>query len=374
MIERWAGRFLRAVALLAPFVGSTVACESSSDSADENASSDSAIVIHNPTLTMDLSRGSIEPPKSDAVLVTPHTPLRNGKDIIKKRWLWLPPGTKITVDASGDVHVPTGTSVWKEFYVASRGTEKLIERRQIKKTKDTGSFDDWEFGIARKGIAGEDQAIGAVVTDVSDLGQFALDPNKPAPLNTSKWETTIRVGGQAKFVFPGQRLCVGCHAGISTMYPGSRTVMAFSVQTASLTKESRDALLAKGYVDNDAVAAFAKSAPKFEEMTKTRKLLAELRTNCVTCHSDSPDSFGNLTGFKLDPKKDYQSAELVAALSQESFEGSTLLENIPLHLRGQRSYMPPPAGGVPTLPSGQIDSERAALLEAFTAWKSSAGR
>lgn len=365
-----ARRFGSALLLALGLIGAA-ACAAAP--ASEEESGESAIVIQNPVLTVNQSAGTIDPPKADAVLVSPHVPLRNGEIVSKKRWVWLPPGTKLTKNTSGGLDVPVGTTLWKEFYVKSGGSTVLIERRQLQKTKDTGSLRDWEFKTAHKGIRGEEASIGGVVTDMNDLTGFALDPSKPAPVNTFGYETTIRVGGEVQYVFPGQRLCTTCHSGISTMYPGTSSVMAYSLNTASLKKESRDALVAKGFIDEDTVRALGEAAPAFDEMTPTRKLLAEFRANCMTCHSESTSSYANLTAFKLDPKRDYASGELAQALQALSIENTPLLENIPLHLEGKRSFMPPPAGGVPTLTGGRVDPERAGVLRTFEAWKASAG-
>lgn len=368
-------RRLRLISSLALALVGAAACAATPDSggSDDGETSESAVVIQNPQLTNDAAAGTIEPPKADAVLVTPHTPLRSGEGILKKRWVWLPPGTRITMNASGGVDVPVGTTLWKEFSTRIGGRDVLLERREVKKTQDTGSLADWQYRTAHKGIAGEEAAVGGVVTDVRDLGGFALDPARPAPVNTYKWTTTIRVGGEAAFIFPGQRQCVSCHSGMTNMYPGDKAVAAFTLHPASLTKETRAALVAKGYLDEATVTALSASAPKFDTPTPVRALLGELRSNCMTCHSASTDALANLTGFQLDPKRDYTNADLVAALGRPSYEGMPLIENIPLHLEGKRSFMPPPGGGVPTL-NGRVDIERKAVLDVFNTWKASAGQ
>jgi hypothetical protein len=115
------------------------------------------------------------------------------------------------MNANGTVSVPVGATMWKDFYVKSGDRNILIERRQLQKTKDTGALTDWEFKTAHKGIGGENAAQGGVVTDMRNLDGFALDPARPAPINTFKYETTIRVNDEVQYVFPGQNLCVKCH-------------------------------------------------------------------------------------------------------------------------------------------------------------------
>lgn len=60
----------------------------------------------------------------------------------KRRWILLPPGTKIdTLDPDHWVF-PVGTKFFKEFSFSSNGKMKLIETRVIEKMSDG----EWEFG------------------------------------------------------------------------------------------------------------------------------------------------------------------------------------------------------------------------------------
>jgi hypothetical protein len=58
---------------------------------------------------------------------------------VKRRWLWLPPGTRIDTSNLDDWRFPRGTKVWKEF--ARDGVR--IETRLIQKIGDGDGREDW---------------------------------------------------------------------------------------------------------------------------------------------------------------------------------------------------------------------------------------
>lgn len=58
---------------------------------------------------------------------------------VKRRWLWLPPGTQIDTSSLDDWRFPRGTKVWKEF--VRDGVR--VETRLIQKIGDGHGREDW---------------------------------------------------------------------------------------------------------------------------------------------------------------------------------------------------------------------------------------
>ena len=58
---------------------------------------------------------------------TPQYPLWSDGSL-KRRWLWLPPGTRIDASRTDAWQFPPGTRLWKEFSMGRRVETRLIER------------------------------------------------------------------------------------------------------------------------------------------------------------------------------------------------------------------------------------------------------
>lgn len=59
----------------------------------------------------------------------------------KRRWIYLPPGSKIDTSNMDHWSFPVGTKLWKEF---TRGTTR-VETRLVMRVDDTGTNDDWFY-------------------------------------------------------------------------------------------------------------------------------------------------------------------------------------------------------------------------------------
>ncbi|MCU0687861.1 MAG: hypothetical protein MUF34_37395, partial [Polyangiaceae bacterium] len=175
-------------------------------------------------------------PSAELIEFEPRFPLwSDGAD--KKRWLWLPPGTKIDATDPDHWRFPIGTRVYKEF---SRDGKRL-ETRLVELT-GTGTFDYW---------------MGAFVwlDDQSDA-VYA----KEGAANVLGTEHDVP---QAKF-------CPTCHNG----EPGK--VLGFSaMQLAALPAK------AMGLVEPAPTPA---AGPPGDETA--RKAFGYLHANCGHCHYD----------------------------------------------------------------------------------------
>lgn len=355
----------------------TSGCQSrffNSDNGESNDGADVSTVVQNPETSATATEGVVPPPPSDAVLIEPHTPLRSGTGVTKKRWLMLPKDTSIKVDADNFMSVPVGTALWKEFYYTINGKDVLIERRLITKVKDSNERSDWKFQTARVAVRGEKDIIGNITIDIDSLSKLALNPQAPAPLNSQPSELIVRNSGEVKYVFPGQRMCTVCHSGAVGTYPNPKNdLMAFSLHPANLKPDSLERLTKAGYYTQESIAKLKTTAPDFTKTDPTTRLLAEFRTNCLTCHSPTRLALGSQTAFKMDPKKAFTGAQLVDFFKATSTTKEPLFNEIEKHLVGkERSPMPPQTGGVPVLKVG-IDADRKALLEIYRAWRTSVG-
>lgn len=176
-------------------------------------------------------------PSSELIEFEPRFKLwSDGAD--KKRWVWLPPGTK--VDASDPDHwkFPVGTRFFKEF---SRDGKRL-ETRLVERT-GTGNFDYW---------------MGAFVwlADQSDA-VFAKDGAKDV------------LGTQHDV--PEAKFCESCHNG----EPGrSLGFSNMQLDAAALTRVG------------DLIEPKPQAAPGPPGDETTRNALGYLHANCGHCHYD----------------------------------------------------------------------------------------
>ncbi len=84
---------------------------------------------------------------------------------VKRRWIYLPPGSKIDTTDMDYWSFPTGTKVWKEF---SRGGAR-IETRLLQKTGTADDVSSW-FMVAFQWDAGETDATAVPGGVVDDIG------------------------------------------------------------------------------------------------------------------------------------------------------------------------------------------------------------
>jgi hypothetical protein len=169
----------------------------------------------------------------------------------KRRWLWLPPGTRIDTSDMDSWVFPTGTKFWKEFTRNGVRVEtRLLEKR--------GSGDDW---VALAYLWRSDQSD-------ADAAPFGA----------------IDAAGTAHNV-PASNECAACHAGRKSF------VLGFSaIQLSSLPAGELDlaALVAADLVTTPPVEAFEVPGTDTE-----RAALGYLHANCSQCHNQNrPEQAG----------------------------------------------------------------------------------
>ncbi len=184
----------------------------------------------------------------------------------KKRWIWLPPGTKIDASNPKEWRFPVGTKVWKEFVRDG----KRVETRLFQKTQS----DYW----VRATYAWNADDSAAVQSAGGDM-----------PWGTDGGTYHIPTGAE----------CDQCHQGRTDHILGFEAVSlglagATGLTLADLVSEQLIApppVSTSLTVGDDGTGAAA--AP-----------LTWLHINCgVTCHNDNPTStaFGSSMRLRLDP-------------------------------------------------------------------------
>lgn len=175
---------------------------------------------------------------------------------VKRRWLWLPPGSAI--DATDPAHwqLPVGARMWKEF-AAPDGT--LLETRLIERVDDTG-VDDLDYWA------------GAFVW---------LDDESDALLAE---DGAIDVRGTDHDV-PSMTRCRTCHTG----EPG----FALGVSTLQLSGDGEGVRL------DDLPVVPAPAAYAVPGDDATRAALGYLHANCGHCHNSAGSAWPDVVGMTL---------------------------------------------------------------------------
>lgn len=202
--------------------------------------------------------------------VRPYTPAFElwSDGAVKRRWIWLPPGTVIDTSDLDDWRFPSGTKLWKEF---TRDGVR-VETRLLRKTGDgegdwVGAAYLWSGDDAELTPAGADNALGT------------------------------------EHDVPAAERCFGCHGGRRSR------VLGFSA--VQLGNSSGPLTL------SDAVAAGLLSAPptgalKLPGTAMDQQVLGMLHANCAHCHNQRrPERLGPRC---YDPENDIDLALTAAML------------------------------------------------------------
>lgn len=338
----------------------------------------------------------LPPPPLDALPYDVREPLFNGDSVpVKKRWLWVPPGRQITVNASATepsfVAIPDGSMWWKEFYVETDRGVFLIERRLMVKVVPSAEYPHgWAFfGSYHLPLTAADQSTLVLTSTSTDTEQFMYQPSDWLPTQSRTQPLEVRFedvrGIEHAYVFPGQRQCSACHGGAAGAYPNDTKdpILVFGIHPNSLTPESYAALVAHGWLDNaDALlnpgypggSAQTINDATFEELTN--EIVGLLRQNCASCHTSSELAQASKTAFVIDPNRAYTGDDLLALLSTEArmahdpnplvTPGDLAKSEIWLRLNGleDRRRMPPREGGLPELDARTIELWRQWIIAA----------
>lgn len=195
----------------------------------------------------------------------PHSPLwSDGAD--KERWMALPDGAQITVQADGDLDLPVGSVLVKSFRVAG----KLVETRLLVRHDDG----DWAGYTYEWDQDGKDATL--------------LPSSKAKP-----------VGNGQTWYYPSRAECLACHTGAAGRTLGLElgqlnadfvyaSTNRKSNQLATLDHIGLFAAALPGPIDT--LAAYP--APTSTEGTVETRARAYLHANCSFCHRPNSNGGG----------------------------------------------------------------------------------
>ncbi|MEJ7929816.1 c-type cytochrome domain-containing protein [Ramlibacter sp. AN1015] len=220
--------------------------------------------LHETGLYAPGSNATIAP---DVIAFSPQYPLwSDGAD--KRRWLWLPPGSRIDASRPDQWEFPPGTRLWKQFEYAGQPVETRFIERQA-----DGS---WRFA-----------------TYVWD------DAKRSAVLAPAEGVKAVAVQGapQGRYALPSRMDCLACHGsaavpvlGLSAVQlSGTRDPLAPGGKPRGTAEADLRALVARGVLVK-LPEAMLTSPPAIAGSTPVeRAALGYLHANCGHCHNSSPN-------------------------------------------------------------------------------------
>lgn len=199
--------------------------------------------------------------RPDVLPFSPQYPLWSD-GAAKRRWIWMPPGTRIDASQADAWDFPRGTKLWKEF---AHG--RVLETRFIERADD-GS---WRFGSYVWNAEGTE----AVLAPAAGLRDLAA-PNAPG----------------AHYTIPSVEDCRACHEGAPVPVLGF-SALQLSPDRDPLAPHADGArgvdlrvLAARGLLRNLAPELLA-NPPRIDAATPSeRAALGYLHGNCGNCHND----------------------------------------------------------------------------------------
>ena len=207
---------------------------------------------------------------ADVLSFSPQYPLwSDGAD--KRRWIRLPPGTRIDARDPDRWAFPVGTRLWKEFSLGRR-----LETRMLERTRD-----GWRFGTYVWAEDGSD----AVLAPSGGL------------------RAGVAVPGGGRWTIPGTADCRACHEGQPDPVLGF-TALQLSSDRDPAAPHARAAhaevhleeLLARGLLRGLSPSLTATPPRIASGSSDERAALGYLHANCGICHNRR----GPLAGIGLD--------------------------------------------------------------------------
>ena len=202
--------------------------------------------------------GSVHP---DVLPFSPQYPLWSD-GAVKRRWIWLPPGSSIDASQPDAWEFPRGTKLWKEF---AHG--RALETRYLER----GADGEWRFGSYVWNADGSD-AVLAPAAGIRDL---------PAPSAPG-----------AHYAIPSEGDCRACHEGAPVpvlgfsalqLSPDRDPLAPHADQAAGLDLR---ALVARGLLRNLAPQFLAHPPRIAAASPAERAALGYLHGNCGNCHNE----------------------------------------------------------------------------------------
>jgi hypothetical protein len=259
--------------------------------------------------------------RPDVLPFSPQYPLWSD-GATKRRWIWLPPGTRIDASQPDAWVFPAGTKLWKEF---AHG--RAIETRFIERAADG----DWRFGSYVWNAAGT-EAVLAPAGGLRDL---------PAPEAPG-----------AHYTIPSVEDCRACHEGAPVPVLGF-SALQLSPDRDPLAPHADNVrgvdlpeLVARGLLENLRPELLAQPPRIVAPTPAERAVLGYLHGNCGHCHND-----------------DGPLAVLDMTLAQRVARPNAVLDSI---VGVQSQFVPPgaPTGAVRLAPGQPASSVIAARMGA----------
>jgi len=203
---------------------------------------------------------------ADVVPFSPQYPLWSD-GAAKRRWIYLPPGTRIDATRPDAWEFPRGTKLWKEF---SHG--RAIETRYLSRGMDG----IWRFGSYVWNVAGTEAAL-APASGLRDLS---------SPASSKEWASG------ARYTIPSENDCRACHEGAPVPVLGfsalqlspDRDPLAPHADAAASAVNLRT-LTARGLLSGLPPALLAKPPRIAASSPAERAALGYLHGNCGNCHN-----------------------------------------------------------------------------------------
>jgi hypothetical protein len=234
----------------------------------------------------------------------------------KRRWLSLPPGTKIDTSKMDDWVFPIGTKVWKEFRVG----DKLVETRLLMKVRDDAPAGWWMAAYVWKEDGSDAVASPKGVDDA--LGTGHLVPSRVDCQNCHQGMRDVLIGVSAiqlSHTGEGYAFDAGTDAGADADIDGS--VGTGDAGDAGDPEDEVDAGGDAGRPPSalQALAAAGKlTDPPASDFDvpgtgAVKDALAYLHVNCGSCHNDESIRLNTQTRMRLRLLVDQTSPEQTGA-------------------------------------------------------------
>jgi mono/diheme cytochrome c family protein len=200
---------------------------------------------------------------------TPKYPLYSD-GAYKRRWIYLPEGTKIDTTNPNAWVYPVGTVLWKEFSIDG----KKIETRQLRKIAAGQGMSSWK---------------PAVYLWRNDQSDAELLPGLVTDLTASQLAALSLSGVSSKYAAISSTQCTSCHQ--------SATDVALGFNALQLSFDSKRtghlSLADLGTAKLYSTAAVTEEKLAGDDLD--RQVMGYINTNCATCHRAGGSGTGDFS-------------------------------------------------------------------------------
>lgn len=196
---------------------------------------------------------------------------------LKRRFVYLPPGSKIDVTDVDEWTFPAGTKMWKEFSLATDGGVEVVETRFFWKAPDK-----------------------LVPEGIWKWTTFVWSSDGKTATRNDTGLTNVR---GTTYEIPSHGQCDGCHGGRQDKVLGFDAILMSAPEATGFTYGE---LLSSGRLKTSSSGGPpAASALQIPGKPGERAALGYLHSNCgVACHNASSPSPANLSGLHMKLKSD----------------------------------------------------------------------